>query len=48
MNAGRVFPPSGFDYFGPLLWRLSPQPRVEGHIAFQPQPAVIQPDGDES
>ena len=48
MNAGRVFPHSGFDYFVPLLWRLSPPPRMEGHIAFQRQSAVIQSVGDES
>ena len=24
MNAGRVFPPSRFDYFGPLLWETEP------------------------
>ena len=48
MSAGWVFPPGLFDYFGPLLSRLSPPPRMEGHIAFQRQSAVIQPDGDES
>ena len=48
MTAGRVFPPGRFDYFGPLLSRLSPPLRVEGHIAFQPLSAGIQPDGDES
>ena len=48
MNAGRIFPPGRFDYFGPLLSRLSPPPQVEGHIAFQRQSAGIQSDGDES
>ena len=48
MSAGRVFPPGRFDYFDPLLSRLGPPPRVEGHIAFQPQSAGIQSDGDES
>ena len=48
MSAGWVFPPGGFAYLGPLITRLSPPPRVEGHTSFQPQSAVIQPDGDES
>ena len=48
MSAGLVFPPGRFDYFGSLLSRLSPPPRMEGHIAFQPQSAGIQSDGDES
>ena len=47
MNAGRVFPPGWFAYFGPLISRLSTPRRVEGQIAFQPQSDVIQPDGDE-
>ena len=48
MSAGRVFPSGRFDYFDPLLSRLSPPLRVEEHIAFQPQSAVIQSDGGES
>ena len=48
MNAGQVFPPDRFAYFGPLLSRLSPPLRAEGHIAFQLQSAVVQSDGDES
>ena len=39
---------TGFDYLDPLFSRPSPPLRVEGHIAFQPQSAVIQCDGDES
>ena len=48
MNAERVFLPGRFDYFGFLLSRLSPPPRVERHISFQPQSAGIQSDGDGS
>ena len=48
MTAGRVFPHSRFDYSDPLLSRLNPPPRMEGHISFQPQSAGIQSDGDES
>ena len=39
---------TGFAYLDPLISRLTTPPRVEGHIAFQPPSAVIQPDGDES
>ena len=48
MNAGCVFPLGLFVYLDPPLSRLSASLLVEGHIAFQRQSAVIQPDGDES
>ncbi len=39
---------TGFAYLDPLISRLSTPRRVEGHIAFQLQSAVVQSDGDES
>ena len=45
MSAGRVFPPNRLAHLDPLISRLSTPRRAEGHIAFQPQSAVIQPDG---
>ena len=48
MSAGRVFPPSRFDYSDPLLSRLSPPLRVEGHTSLQPLSTGIQSDGDDS